>query len=282
VCGEMIHRVAMSIALAIAATAAFTPGVTSAQPPEACVAPRYFVAVSAVGPPAEGDLLQVSVPAGEFSLPNLLCTVQTLAREHGSAASVAIFVFDARYAADEYVPDFVERTRDTLRRDKSVRATYFLQRSPHEEYLTLHPFGFGFGKGTTFDTKITLPASGPLECRFEVDHRCLLALDEPADTAANKTAADIELTGAIQRDGKLRMRVVATHGTASSRRHITAVATTNVKSWWFEPRARETAIRMTFRYGSSQTQESSMQLEFRTGFHVQVTAADATRAHGRE
>jgi hypothetical protein len=269
-----VRAIAQAFIVVFMGAATIGSAARSTQPTDECIAPHYFVARAFVGPPAESDVLQVSVPAGEFSLPNLLCTVQTLARQHASAAGVTILLFDARYSADEYVPDFVERTRDTVRQDKSVRATYFLQRSPHVEDLTLHPLGFGFGKGTTFDTTITLPASGPLACRFEFDHRCLLALDEPADPAANTAAADIELVGVIQRDGKLRMRVAAAHGTAAARRRIRAVATTNVKSWWFEPRAHETVIRMTLRYGASQAAKGAvqMQVDFWTGFHVEVTA----------
>jgi hypothetical protein len=222
-----------------------------------CIPPRHFIALDVAAMSDAPGLVKVSVPRPQFTLANLVCLVRALKKERVSEQGVTILIFDARYAADEWVISELEVSPSSIRNDRLMRATYVLRPSKHQESLTLTPLGWH--SGSNVDSRIDLTVDAPQPCRFAVDNRCLLvfdAFDLDRLPSMENAAGSVVLHGRIGAGGELgRLRVASISGKAAAVcRRLSTVAIANVKTWWFEPASRGTDIRITLHFGVGMAQ----------------------------
>lgn len=251
-CATRARRPRLAGALALCVLGALSLGAArKGGAPAACEAPPHFIAVDATTPAGEFGFLQVSLAKPQFTLDNLMCLARTLGRAHPDG-DLTIFVFDARYAAGEFIPLSMELTPQIQRSNRQLRATYTRKASAREELLQLTPLGYG--RAADFDTRIDLSADAAPTCRFSLDHRCLFAfdaLDVPTGPAWLSFTGSVKLAGSVGASGEVgRVRLMSARGSSPAIvKRATAAAIENVTTWWFEPAPRERGVEVTYRFG---------------------------------
>jgi hypothetical protein len=219
--------------------------------------------------------MQVSLAASHFTLENLTCLVQKLKTDHSSKA-ITVFVFDSRYAADEFVPSAMERSPSIARSFKQLRATYAFDPDSHDEHVDLNLLGFD--RESQFDSRIDLTSDRPPQCRFKLAGRCLVAFDtmDELDDPPMRRAGTVTLTGVIGRDGKMANTRVATSAGKASDRFVRA-AVNNLKVWCFEARSHSDTIRITYTSSdATSTDVPNAELQIQLPSNVSIRASAVT------
>lgn len=218
----------------------------------ACAPPPFFVALDA---PARDDapgLMKISIARPQFTLENLVCLVRTFKEDHSSNKGLTILVFDARYAADEFVPSEMALSPQIFQNYKQLLATYVFDPANHDEHVSLSPLGYG--RDERFDSRIDLTSDAMPRCRFGLDNRCLFVfdtLDLASEPRLPTFTGSVVLQGSIRPDGNVTgVRVLSARGTSTALlKRVTTAATDHVKAWWFEPAPRENRFRATYQFG---------------------------------
>jgi hypothetical protein len=244
---------------------------------EPCTPPPHFVAVDIPGLRDAPGFMQVSLPSAQFSIENLVCLVRTLKQEHFSEQGLTIFIFDSRYAADEFVPTDYELSPAILRNNRLMRAMYMFNPSAHKEDVRLTPFGYH--SESVFDTRIDLGVDAPQPCRVTLDNRCLLvfdALDVERLPPLENASGSVVLKGRIGPDGQLGHLRVASVGAKSAAvwKRFSALSIASLRTWWFEPAPRGTDVQITVHLGvgMSQTVRNTAALVMDVSNFLTITA----------
>ena len=112
---------------------------------------------------------------------------------------------------------------------------------------------FGFQRGEPYNTRIDLPAAASAHCRFQINDRCLLALEEieyPVQALKAKASGTVTLTGTVARDGKMtRIQVAeANSGSAEWKDLFVREAVNNLKTWRLEAAEHKDSVRIKYTY----------------------------------
>lgn len=222
-----------------------------------CSKIHYATGQNYIAAHSSRGLATVSVRPDEVTVENLLCLVQGLHATYPEWRGVVVLVFASPEAAKRWRPewqlgDYVGPMPPFWKWETDMRAGYFLDTDKAEEYLLLTPFGWNAGNDE-LATRIDLPAAGSPHCRVGLGSRCLLAWERfeyPSDPAAGVASGSVVVEGRVGRNGAVTS-IHATDGGAfpqTAARTLTAAALKHVRSWQFEPSAREDRFRITYWY----------------------------------
>lgn len=224
----------------------------------------------------------ISVQPHDVSLDNLVCLAQALQRRHRNWTSVEVDIFESEFAAAVYNPgwtmsapglihDRAGRAYTTDDIYQLLRARYVLTRSAKvdEEYLEILPLGLEYwdhwegsfmvkhpiwpNKGQDFRTRIEFPLTAAPRCRFELNHRCLLALAPlryPWEERQAQVSGMVTLTGRVTRDGKVADVAVADRpaGSLDAAESLVRAAVEHLQTMRFESAPHEDGMRITYTY----------------------------------
>lgn len=245
----------MKISLAIVIIAA-TGGSAAAK----CEPPRYNIgqvweqSTSAV-------LMSASLRVADFSPQRLVCLAEALKEKYAGRNHIDILIFSSLDAARRYSPAQADYATTIEKNGKAydphwffarqLHAKYFYDGAQQEEYIDIKPMGSD-GQGP-YDTRIKLPVAATPHCRFEINHRCLLALEDivyPGDALKEKVSGAVTLTGTIARDGQtIVIQVAGVNARPNEKTELLSkAALQNLKTWRFEEAHNQDALRITFSY----------------------------------
>jgi hypothetical protein len=184
----------------------------------------------------------------------LVCLAKALKYKYRDRGSISVYIFSSYGAAKRYFPfpavvDF--SSVEPLKWARQMHASYFYDVSKGEEYLEVMPLGAS--QGGIYDTRIDLPVVSKPQCRLELNHRCLVALDEityPTRAVEAKISGLVTLTGTIARDGLMRdiQLVESNVNPGSGREQLVNEALHNLASWQFASGGHRDTVRITYRY----------------------------------
>jgi len=158
--------------------------------------------------------------------------------------------------------------------DRHVRAVYWLNSTPPENYLELTPLGWEMESPRTRElvTRIDLAVDTPPGCKFAVAERCLIAFAAyryPGEYRKQVSYGAVTLTGRISRSGKVE--AIRETGKTTASRGLAAEAIDNLKTWRFEPASREDPIEITYTWTSSGAIDVLLELPHRITFGTRAT-----------
>jgi hypothetical protein len=200
----------------------------------------------------------VLVEPKDVSVRNLVCVAERLQREHPRWTEVRVAVFDSADAADHYFIDWQSPgspqlidARPELRYEDVRRALYVVSQSAGARYLDLRLFGLEGDE--RYRTRIDLPATHPIQCRFEVNRRCLLVAHAPVDlrpVRRTPVTGSVRVTAVAERDGRFsEIRVVkAVAEPADAVDFLRAVATANLQTWRLDPAPSEDSLTVEYTF----------------------------------
>ena len=232
-------------------------GATAAVARAECGKIHYATGQNYIAAHSPRGLATVSVRPDEVTVRNLLCLAQGLHATYPEWRGVVVLFFASQEAAKRWRPewelgDYVGTMPPFWKWETEMRAGYFLDVEKGEEYLLLMPFGWNSGNDE-LATRIDLTAAGSLHCTVALGSRCLMAWERfeyPADPAAGVASGSVVVEGRVDRDGAVTS-IHATDGGAfpeAAGKTLTAAALKHVRSWRFEPAAREDRFRITYWY----------------------------------
>lgn len=264
--------VAVALGLLVARTAA-------AQ----CTPPQFRIGRDLINYESESGAVHISLRPTDFTLGKLVCLARSLRRQHPTWKNVSVLMFSSEDAAVRFVGGKMGVPDDLWRFDKEMRAFYSLDALRQEEYLAITPAGFG---GTEFyDTRIDLRVTATPHCRFELNARCLLALDEiayPDEALRRKVSGKVTVTGAVTREGKLTNLTISDGGgrLVQADDSLGRAAIDNLKTWWLEPAQRTDGLRITFSYEIDASLPRRGQVDVQLALPGQITINTAYRLPG--
>jgi hypothetical protein len=270
---NLSERIASLLALQLLiAFSLVLPGIASASVP--CAPPHYRVGRDFLDSKLGTGSLFISIRPNEFSLTGVICLVRALRESHPNWKSVAILVFNSHDAAMYFQLSAVEDLPGRSMWVKQLHVAYFLDADKHEEYLKIMPRGFE-GE-SSYDTRIDWPLQSKLRCRFELNERCLLALDgiDYPDEARRATISGaITLTGTITRAGEMSaIRVIEASTEPAERKDVLVnEAVRNLKTWHLEAARHKDSIRITYSYVIESSLSDHRQVEVKLALPNHVT-----------
>lgn len=213
----------------------------------ACDAPQFRKAV-VYEDSQSSTLMQINIKLNDFAPKRLKCLVEEFKRTYSGRKTIGVSIFSSYNAAKHYrivtgdgvggkLPDW----------GREMHADYFYDVARNIEYLEILPFG----AHSSFGTRIDMSSRSIPLCRLQISGRCLLSAgspEYPSNAVAVRTSGAITVTGNITADGNVTaIRVV---GVSPDRRKdgglLENAAVSNLKSWHFEPAAKEQPVRITY------------------------------------
>lgn len=211
----------------------------------------------------------VLVEPKDVSVRNLVCVAERLEREHPRWTEVRVAIFDSADAAEYYFidwqspgsPQLTGGARPELGYEDVRRALYVVSQSAGARYLELRLFGRQGDE--RYQTRINLPATHPIQCRFEVNRRCLLIAHTPVDlryrpvsvtgdpeSSRAPVTGSVRVTAIAQRDGRFsKIRVTkAVAEPADAVDFLRAVVTANLQSWRLDPAPSEDSLTVEYTF----------------------------------
>jgi hypothetical protein len=201
----------------------------------------------------------VLVEPKDVSIRNLVCVAERLHREHPRWTEVRVAVFDdSADAADYYFIDWQSPgspqlidARPELGYEDVRRALYVVSQSAGARYLELRLFGRQGDE--RYQTRIDLPATHPIKCRFEINRRCLLVAHTPVDlrpVRRTPVTGSVRVTAVAQRDGRFtKIQVIkAVAEPPDAVDFLRAVATANLQTWRLDPAPSEDSLTVEYTF----------------------------------
>lgn len=202
-------------------------------------------------------MIDLSIRLEDFAPSKLICLAENLDRRYGGR-SIQAFLFSTREAARYSIPVTVDPSPAQLRYRFAFHGYYSHNRETGEQFLQIMPSVHGQEHGSPFLTQIDLPANGAPVCRLAIDNRCLLEfhdLGKPSTQEAPNPSGAITIGATIGRNGKVSNLKVTGAAVASEKDRpvLAEAALANLRTWRFEPVARTSPIRITYRFRISNT-----------------------------
>jgi len=212
-----------------------------------CHAPRYAKGRIYEESPRSA-LLNISIPPNDFTPAKLICLAEHFRKEYQGRGEIVISIFDRRDAARNAAP-MSEWNKHRAEYNSHQHAAYYYDESKEQEEITLYPASPDGGLKQT----IPLPVKAVPECRFQIDRRCLLMLDQadyPWEARKGKISGLVSLRATMGASGTLHDVTVtnAESDSASSQRLLAKAAKVNLKSWRFEAGSHDVPLRITYTY----------------------------------
>jgi hypothetical protein len=248
-----VYSLRRSLVLLACLLASLYGASTSAQ----CEPPHYWSGRDFTNLATGQGSIFIGIHRDDLSISNMLCLVQTMKASHPKWKSSGILIFDSEKAAKYFlvpgnfqVPGWEDDT-ETAEWAKHLHALYIFDADKHEEYLEILPLGYG--TGTSFHTRIDLPVARIPHCRFEINERCVFAMDRmdyPINALNDAVSGTIVVTGTISRDGKIRHAEIAEASAKPSEKGklLTKAVLKNIKTCRLEKAERQDSFRMTYLY----------------------------------
>ncbi len=226
---------------------------TSAQ----CTPPHYWSGRDFTNLISGQGSVFISIHPDDFSINNLLCLVRTMRASHPKWRSSGILIFDSANAAkyflvpgDFQMPGWKDDT-ETEEWAKHLHALYIFDADKHVEYLEILPLGYR--TGASFQTRIDLPVATTPHCRFEINDRCVFAMnrmDYPPNAVNDAVSGTIVVTGTISRNGRIKHAEIAEASANPPEKGelLTRAVLQNIKTCRPEKASREDSFRMTYLY----------------------------------
>jgi hypothetical protein len=197
-------------------------------------------------------VLSIAIRPANLTRDRLSCLARTFREKYRDRRKITVFVFTSDSAARQYSgPELVETIPARRAIVRQMHATYYFDADKHVDSITLMPLGTD--TGGPFDMQFDLTVATWSPCRFEINGRCLVALQDiryPNDLLTAKTSGSVTMTARIARDGAVShvqiAKIEGSDGAASAR--LAQEAKSNLKTWRVEAGSREDAIRITYNY----------------------------------
>jgi TonB family protein len=193
-------------------------------------------------------LMYVSIRPSDFAPGILACLADTFTQKYGDREKTTIWIFSSRAAAKNYVPgggDTVGRVTDW---GKDLHAVYVSDKEKHEQYLEMLPFGTEY---KSYGMRINLPAATIPKCPLHISERCLIAAEPiyyPTRALQQQVFGAVTLTGRIRSDGVVANVKIAETRNPNGNIELAQAALRNLRTWRFEARSSEEALRITFTF----------------------------------
>ncbi len=254
---------------------------TSAQ----CTPPPYWSGRDFTNLASGQGSIFIGIHRDDFSMNNLFCLVRTMRASHPKWKSSGILIFDSEKAAKYFqvpgnfqMPGWEDDT-ETAEWAKHLHALYVFDAEKHEEYLEILPLGYR--TGTSFQTRIDLPVATTPHCRFEINDRCVFAMDRmdyPINALNDAVSGIITVTGTISRNGRIKHEEIAEASANPPEKGelLTKAVRKNIKTCRLEKSAREDTFRMTYLYTiDSPLPPDAVDVEFVSPNEITIT----TKSH---
>ena len=251
------------LALLIPTVVAVTTASLVASPAEGCRPPRYQVVKTQWDQDSqEGVAKRIVIALRDFAPERLLCLVQSLERRYKRPEYVSVEIFSSVKDARSCFPDIPYM--DAVSTCPQRHAEYHFNARTNQRSVYLLPMGSPSGEGTL----VNLPTTTLRPCRLELDHRCILELNDlkyPDETLAALVSGAVTVTGTIGHQGRaMAIQVVKAeaHDVRGQKRADVLIRTVieNLGTWRLEELPRESAFLITFEFEVAEL--SQLDLEF--------------------
>jgi len=187
-------------------------------------------------------IADISIRPDEFTLEKLICLATAL-KQKFPAPEVAVGIFSSHSAAVNFTAPSIEKRPNDDLWASHMHGEYYYNAERGEEYVSLIPDGLN----PAFNTRVTLPATGKLSCRLQIQDRCLVAFNHIYLLAGMGSGA-VTLAAQIQPDGSVSgVRIVDPDAVKSKDEHeIADYAVQHLQSWHFEQRKTNVSIKITY------------------------------------
>lgn len=225
-----------------------------------CVTPRYKDGQLMHSSAADVDLT-VSIDVGDLTRANLACLAHAIRERYPNRKTITVLVFTSVDAAANYrvsqsddAPD--RNAEKAKRRDyhwvrRQLHAMYSFNADRGDDFIAIKPLGND--EPLPYDTSLPLPLTGTSHCRYEINNRCIVVVDDlryPLDAYQDGVTGSVTLTGSVGADGKVTHIRVAEEPKvpAAYVRGFVEHATTHLRSWRVERFDRTDAVRVTYSF----------------------------------
>jgi hypothetical protein len=213
-----------------------------------CRLPRYRIGPTLVESESE-LIMNIDISYPDFALASLICLATNLKERSEGRGTIMVSIFSSHEAASR-TKGFLTGQEDTMEEYAALahlHARYFFFADRHEEYIEIMPVGVTSELSQQpHMTRIDLPVATTPHCQLEINHRCLIAMQQfpyPTKLLKSTPSGTVTLTATITRSGKIdHVRVVKAESISPSQ------AVRNLSSWRLEPGPREEAIQITYSY----------------------------------
>lgn len=202
-------------------------------------------------------VIALAIQPTDFSRNQLICLSEALKRRYRDYHAIDALIFDSKEAAMAYSgPQLVEDIPGHRAIVRRMHAIYHYDRQRGEESIVITPLGME--RNGPFDMQIDLPAEGQVACKFNIQDRCLVALQDfeyPAAALKEGARGTVTLSARVSRDGAFSdVSVVRAEVSLTRwRQALTRSAVANLSTWRVEAGPKEHRIRITFVYESERS-----------------------------
>ena len=197
-------------------------------------------------------LFKIVIDPRHFKLEKLICLAESLNEQNPQWQNASVLIFTSKNSAEHFAGGpRVELPAAADTAQGQVHAVYVLDRSKHEEHIDILPFGWRTSSADS--AEIMLPVVGVPHCRFEIEGRCIFALEHPrypAEALKSQVSGTVLLNGRITPSGKIidiRVREGHVPPNAHAKLLIDA-AVHNLSSWRLDPREKSGSIEIAYDY----------------------------------
>jgi hypothetical protein len=217
-----------------------------------CRAPHFHIGQDFSNPEQGIGSLAVSLQPKDFTFQKLSCLCQMLMKENPKWERGLVQIFTSRDAADNMSHMLQEPPPEAKRWDREDHAFCSLDKSRHEEQLTILPLGLH--GPPSLKTITALPVTTITGCQVEIGHRCLVValggiINYPEEALKLRAGGKVTVAGVIDRKGGMRqMRLVSADVHPDDGSSLENAALRDLGTWRFDSGDHSDAVQIVYSF----------------------------------
>lgn len=248
-----------------------------------CSAPRFRTGAVLADTSTE-LIMNISIPLQDFSPAKLVCLSLNLKAHYENRRSIIVSIFSSHKAASNSLGVWpVEETKGALDLLAQMHAQYTFDSGRHVDKLEIIPMptiSSSLSVRKLYDTEINFPLSAATQCRLEIDHRCVIALENiyypNKEGGRYRPEGTVIMSGKVTRNGTIKdVQVVhASINPNADKGPLVEAALANLKTWQLETANHEDSLRITYSYQIDKSYAS------KGGVHLQFDLPEKITVEG--